>query len=44
MFGRYALMRLSLKHEFILKDVPSSGTRADSKWIEELQWEKAIGL
>jgi len=43
-FDRYVLVRLSLKHEFILKDVPSSETRVDSKWIEELQWEKAIGL
>jgi len=29
MFGRYILMRLSLKCEIVLKAVPSSGTRVD---------------
>ena len=32
-------MRLLLKYEMVLKNVPSSGTRVD---IEELQQEKAI--
>jgi len=43
-FGEYSLARLLLKHKIILKSVPSSGTRVDPKWIEELYWEKAIGL
>ena len=33
-----------LKYKIILKNVPSGGTRVDSKWVKELQQEKAIGL
>ena len=36
MFEEYALVRLSLKHEIILKSVPSGRTRVDPEWIEEL--------
>jgi len=33
-FCGYIPVRLLLKHEIVLKDVPSSGTRVDSKWVE----------
>ena len=35
-------MRLFLKCKIVLNNVPSSRTGVDSKWIEELQQEKAI--
>jgi len=44
MFGEYILVMLLLKCEIVLKGVPSGRTRVDSKCIEELWQEKAIGL
>ena len=38
-FGKSASVRLLLKHEIVLKGVPSSGTRVDSKWVKELWWK-----
>ena len=43
-FEEYAPKRLSLKYKIVLKGVPSSGTRVNSRWVEELWQEKAIGL
>jgi len=28
----------------MLKGVPSSGTKVDFEWVEELQWKKPIGF
>ena len=44
MFNRYILEKLLLKYKIVLKGIPSSGTRVDSKWVEELWQKKAIGL
>jgi len=35
-FGRYALERLLLKYKIVLKDIPSSETRVDPEWVEDL--------
>jgi len=43
-FSRYVPERLSLKCKIVLKGIPSGETGVDPEWVEELQWEKAIGF
>ena len=43
-FKKYTIERLLLKYKIVLKDVPSSKTRVNFKWVKELWQKKAIEL